>query len=588
MGAWWQCVVRFAYMEHSAHTQRARGTSMIELVVAIGIMSMIFLSLFAVFRSMTAFSVRNELNSMARLLAEEHIEMIRALPYDSVGTVGGIPSGMLPQTETIAHDGFTFTRRTFIQYVDDATDGTDTNDTLAADYKRVRVDVSYTYNNLAYHVPIIATIAPRSQESLEHAGVLRMVVVDAANTPVPSATVWVENSSIATTVDVTTFTNTGGIVSFPGAWEGTGYNISIEKAGYSRAGTYPVSVANPNPSPSPATVLENATTELYFRIDRLSTLLLETVASPAYTEHLDTFADMSMLSDVASTTANGNALSLIDTLGIYEPSGSARSTPFTPANIDTWRFFLASTTMPTNTDVRFRLWYDNGGTMALLPESALVGNATGFASTSVDLSPLATSTYHTLAVEALLTTTDPAATPHIKEWRIGAVQQPTPVATNITLTGTKTIGADASLAPIPKYQHTHTTDAAGTWATTTMEWDAYTATAAGYVVTHGCPALPIALDPDTSLHQTLFLAPASTHALSVTMQDTFGMPLLNGAVTVLETGETHPSNACGVTHFTLPSAGTYTVIGMHGGYAATTTPADVDGAASLSLTLSSL
>jgi hypothetical protein len=585
LDAQWQYMLRFRYMERISTHTRARGTSMVELVVAIGIMSMIFISLFAVFRAMAAFSVRNELSNTARLLAEEHIEMIRALPYDSIGTVGGIPSGTIPQIETITQSGFTFTRRTFIQYVDDAADGTDTSDTLAADYKRARVDVSYSYHNLTHHVPIIATIAPRSQESLEHAGVLRMVVVDAANNPVPSATVWVENSSIATTVDVTTFTNTDGMVSFPGAWEGTGYNITIEKAGYSEAGTYPVSIENTNPSPSPATVLENATTELYFRIDRLSELAVHTFAWPTLAVHHDTFADTVLLASTASTTATGSALTLTNPLGTYEPTGSALSVPFTPPTPTHWLYFTASTTKPAGTDVRFRLWYDNAGTQTLVPDSEIPQNTLGFASTSLHLAHLATSTYHTLAVEALLTTSDHTHTPSIDAWHLTAAQQAVPVSTQITLTGSKTIGADAALVSIPKYKETHTTDASGRWATTTMEWDAYTMTVPADKALVACPALPVALEPHTTYTQTLSVLPASDNALVVTVQDTFGTPLPYSTVTLLDTGETRPANACGVVYFDSLASGTYTTRAVAGAHHATSTITLVDDTTHITLTL---
>src|SRR5690606_13925038 len=85
----------------------------------------------------------NRARISAKHLAQEKMELIRNLPYDEIGTQGGIPSGSLLQNESIQQNGLNFNVKTDIIYIDDPFDDTSPDDLLPTDYKRVRVDVSW-------------------------------------------------------------------------------------------------------------------------------------------------------------------------------------------------------------------------------------------------------------------------------------------------------------------------------------------------------------------------------------------------------------------------------------------------------------
>ena len=79
--------------------------------------------------------------NVARELAAQKIEYARNLPYDSIGTVGGIPAGTLVQTENVPINGQEYKVSTEVVYVDDPFDGVAPTDIVPNDYKRVRIDV---------------------------------------------------------------------------------------------------------------------------------------------------------------------------------------------------------------------------------------------------------------------------------------------------------------------------------------------------------------------------------------------------------------------------------------------------------------
>ena len=59
----------------------------------------------------------------ATALANEQLEIIRNLPYSEVGTVGGLPHGLIPATQNLNRDGQDFIVHTIIRSLDDPFDG---------------------------------------------------------------------------------------------------------------------------------------------------------------------------------------------------------------------------------------------------------------------------------------------------------------------------------------------------------------------------------------------------------------------------------------------------------------------------------
>ncbi len=568
-------------MHQQVHT---RGTTLVETIIGVSVMLIVFGAFFLVATSFLRLSDSNKQQAVARLIATEYIERIRTLPYDSVGTINGLPYGELPQTQYISRDGKAYYVRTFIQYVDDPADGLGAADALAADYKRIKVEVQYTAYSATSSLSFVTTVAPKSQESLVGAGILRINVLDAANNPVPSATVHVLNTTVATSVDITTFTNASGTVSFPGAWTGAGYEVEVSKMHYSSAGTYTSSAANPNPDPSPLTVGENSTTEIFFKIDRLSTLSISTRVHPQHGSTPDDFLDESGLAVRTDTAVTGGALQLDGTPGTYPAAGNAVSLPFSPASLDSWSLFHADTTVPPSTDVRFRFEYENGGVFEPIPESDLPGNTTGFTGEPMYLGNLDSATYGSLRVIASLASSDPLVTPSVNAWRISYRHVDAPhTGLPVAVRGTKTIG----MGPVYKYDISHVTNASGMITLSDMEFDEYTITPSGTTVVDTCPLSPVNLTPNSTLsvHFTTVTPTAYSYRVAILTPD--GSAVENAEV-VLKGGVeevTALSTTCGIAYADGLSLGTYTISVTAPGYAATTTSRTISGAVEDVLTL---
>ncbi len=72
-----------------------RGLSLIDVLVGSALVLIVFLGLFAIIRASLAVTTLARLKSTGTTIAETQLEYIRSLPYASVGTVGGIPAGII-------------------------------------------------------------------------------------------------------------------------------------------------------------------------------------------------------------------------------------------------------------------------------------------------------------------------------------------------------------------------------------------------------------------------------------------------------------------------------------------------------------
>lgn len=570
------------------HATSPAGMGLVDVIVGTGILALVFVGLATSFQAAAEFAARNRLRANALLLANEHIETIRALPYDSVGTVSGLPPGTIPQLETIEYDGKQYTRRTFIQYVDDPADGTGMGDTLAADYKRVKTELSYNYRGDTLSFALVTTVAPKSQEALTGAGILQIQVKDADDNPLPGATVRVWNDDVSPTVDVTTTSNIYGTVSFPGAMAGDGYNITVDKTNHSSAQTYEATVDNLSPSPGPALVTEGDVIERIFKIDLLADLSVRTVGRPTRQVYTDPLDDQLLLTAVTDAVLAGGALVLSGSPGTYAALGSATSVSYTPLSLGSWLLLTFDDSEPASTEIRYVVYYDNGGTLEPIPELDLPGNTAGFTESPVDLGGLDVSTYGTLAVMAVLTSADPLVTPEVHEYTL-SYHEPAPGIPSVgfDLVGNKTIGT----APIVyKYEESHVTDASGLWQDSAMEWDEYdlAVTTAGYQVADACPDIPIDLRPGDTLVQEVTLAPSSAHALALAVRGPLGGAVPRAEVHIVGPGvdEIRTTGACGRVYFGGLSVDTYNVSITAPGLALFTQAYPVDGITDASASLS--
>jgi hypothetical protein len=251
-----------------------RGQVYIEVLVAMAVMAILGLTLFrlaALSYELISFS---RARIAARHLAQEKIEFIRNLPYADIGTVGGIPSGTLTQSESLERNGLSYTVKVAVTYKDDPFDGLLPDDLLPTDYKQVRVDVSWQglASSSINPVTMITDIAPRGIETAAGGGTLSVFVFDANAQPIIQADVTIVASSVNPAVDLTLKTAASGRVILPGAPPCNNcYEVTVGKSGYSSDRTYsPAEIANPN-KPH-VSVIEGQLTEVSFAIDKLSTI----------------------------------------------------------------------------------------------------------------------------------------------------------------------------------------------------------------------------------------------------------------------------------------------------------------------------
>ncbi|HEX2792441.1 MAG TPA: carboxypeptidase-like regulatory domain-containing protein [Candidatus Paceibacterota bacterium] len=538
-----------------------RGVSLVDVIVGSALVLIIFLALFGLLRGSILISSLAKMKAGATAIANSQMEYMRSLPYDSVGTIGGIPAGLIAATSTTVLNGTTYNVRTLVVYEDDPKDGLGAADSnhITTDYKRVRVEVSYTAREQERDVVLISNRAPIGLETTTGGGTLQVNVVNAVGAGVPGASVTIENSRTSPSIGVTTFSNADGIVYLPGAPTSTDYRIRVAKDGYSSAQTYARDATNQNPSPGYLTVVGNQTTAGTFAIDALASLTLRTLFPKKATTTADTFSSGAHITDMTNAAVAGGALELANALGVYAASGSARSIPAAPSYLAAWTSASSDLALPGGTTALVQVT-DGSGTP--LPDAALPGNGDGFSSFPIDLSGISTSTYPSLGLKATLATASTATTPRVLDWTLAYEVGPIPVPdVAFTLLGTKAIGSTGAGAPIYKTAIDSATDAAGI-RSLELEWDSYAFDVTGYDVIDACVQPPFALSPGATVDSALMLGPATSHALLVSVRDAGGLPVEGASVTLARGGYSASveTSACGGAYFGgIASANDYTV-----------------------------
>lgn len=257
------------------------GQTLIGVLVALAILVILAQALFTLTNTSYRLVSYNRSRITARHIAQDKLEFIRNLPYNEIGTVGGIPAGDLLQSETVNQNGLSFTVTTSIVYVDDPFDDQAPVDTLPIDYKRVRVDVSWEGLTGSRNAPVVLVtdIAPQGIETTEGGGTLSILVFDANGIAVPQADVTIQAASTSPAVDIQTQTNDNGRIVLPGAPECTEcYYISVTKDGYSTDRTYSVAEVE-NPDKPYQSIIDGQITEISFAIDITSTLNITSTGS---------------------------------------------------------------------------------------------------------------------------------------------------------------------------------------------------------------------------------------------------------------------------------------------------------------------
>lgn len=575
------------------------GFSLVDVIVASALFLIVFLGIAGAFKAMLELTFYNKTKLSALAIVNEEMELIRNMSYDSIGTLNGIPAGNIPQLETVRLNGFDYTRRVLVQYVDAPEDGIGVADSnsIVADYKKVKVEVSWTTRGKLRKVSLVSNFVPKGIETTAGGGTLIINVLDATGLPLANADVSIVNNTLLPVVSINTFSNIDGKVMFPGSPIGSDYEIVVTKTGYSTAQTYVADSANPNPSPGHLSVIEGETTVSTFQIDLLASKTINTFDQIRNAEWEDVFDNMSNISDYASTTISSSRLILLDTGTGYEPYGYAYSTTISPGYLKSWTEISWTDNKPINTDILYKVYDTNGGTPVIIQDVDIPGNSLGLTSSPVDISTLSTTTYPSIQIAAFMTSSDSANTPAISDWKIKYKEGPIPLPNlAFNMTGSKTIGTDSGGAPIYKYSQNLQTDGFGVLTIDSLEWDTYNITvdnnALGLDINESCKPQPRSISPSESVVTNLYFISQTNNSLLINIKNSAGNLLSGVSVRIYKIGTdiTQTTSSCGQTHFSGIQAGTvsggnaYSVDLSLSGYTDTTiTDIEVSGASSASL-----
>lgn len=579
-------------------TRRAsRGVTLIDTVIGSALMLVVFVGIAGVFKLSIDVVTNNKARAGAIALGGDRMEYIRSLAYASIGTEGGIPSGSIPQSETVVSNGVSYTRRTLVEYADDPGDGLGGSDTngIPADYKVARVDLAWQAKTGTRHITLVTRVSPPT--GMESAcppgapcGTLAISVVNAALQPVPNAQAHVVNTTTSPAIDLTTFTNTGGVVSLVGAPVATGYQVTVTKAGYSTDQTYNATAQNTNPTPGPLTVSNNQTTSGAFGIDLVSSLTINTfsLSTNAWT---DSFANESKIGPSVNIEISGNRARFAGNQPWTAPA-ELRSETITPVALSRWGVFSWNDTQPSETTITYRVYYPDGSTPALVPDAVLPGNSAGFtAGTSVDVSSIPAADYPSLILDAYLVALNPSApSPSVEEWSL-TYQSGQGIALPFTMRGTKTIGSGPD-GTIYKYDQSLTSNSSGVLAVSDLEWDSYTivtAEGSGYDIASSCPPQPFVIAPNTSTAVQLYVSPHASESLLVDVKNSSGAVISGASVRLTKGGsydQTVIADACGQAFFSGLTNGNYSISVSAVGYQPySSSGVNVSGASRLSVSL---
>src|SRR3990167_826707 len=344
-----------------AGSSAQRGVTLIDTVVGTSLMLLVFVGIFAAFQLSIDVVTNNRARAGALALMNERMEYVRSLDYASVGTVGGIPSGPIAQSEPVTLSDIPYTRRTTIQYTDDPEDGeneADENEVIV-DYKQVRIEVSWSSRTGERRVLMVARVAPLNGEEVDcgtPCGTLRIDVLNAAGGPVQGAQVDIVNNILVPAVDITTYTNVDGRVILAGApvaSVASGYEVVVSKFGYNSAQTYPSGAENPYPTPAHAGVLQNQTTAVTFGlpdsgIDLVSTKTVYTFSAITSGTWNEPFAGTSQVASSTNITVSSGSARLSNP-GAYPEWGEMESVAIGHQYLERWREFNWSGSTPAGT-----------------------------------------------------------------------------------------------------------------------------------------------------------------------------------------------------------------------------------------------
>lgn len=267
----------FFMLTSSDNLNRAscRGFTLIESLVLLFIFAIVSMAFLQTYATGTRLIIESKNRLGATALANQKIEIVRSIDYDSIGTTTGIPAGDIPEYETISVNTVKYQVHTFVQYLDDVFDGklgNNPTDAIPNDYKRVKISVSWGALGADQTVSLFTDVAPDGVETSAGGGVLSINILDSAGMGVSSASVHIVNG--ASGINVTAQTDATGNITLPGTPAGTqNYELTVSKSGYYGVSTYPPNPTSPyNPTDEHASVVDGALNQKSLVMDQYANI----------------------------------------------------------------------------------------------------------------------------------------------------------------------------------------------------------------------------------------------------------------------------------------------------------------------------
>lgn len=143
------------------------GFTLVEVIIASAVFLIFAMGAYRGYDALRSAMANARYKALAADLANARFEIIKNLPYSSVGVSGGVPNGVLSATENVVSDGVSFVVSTTIENVDDPFDGVGgVADPFPNDYKRVGISIGCPTCKNFSPVLITGLVAPLSLENL--------------------------------------------------------------------------------------------------------------------------------------------------------------------------------------------------------------------------------------------------------------------------------------------------------------------------------------------------------------------------------------------------------------------------------------
>lgn len=261
--------------------KRTDGFTLVEVAVGVAVFLLFALGIYGALTFVFKVVYQSRVNILETALLSEELEIVRNLPFASVGTINGVPSGVLLGFKTVVRNNVTFNVTTTVRNIDDSFDGTlggAPNDTAPADYKLVEMSAQCLSCGQKTPLTLSTRVSPKNLEGATQNGALFIHVFDSLGLPVEAANVHIVNTAATPNTVIDDVTDTSGYLRIIDAPTGTmSYRISVSKNGYSADFTTSSSATVPNPVKPPANVVSQAVTNVSFSIDRVSSLAVSTL-----------------------------------------------------------------------------------------------------------------------------------------------------------------------------------------------------------------------------------------------------------------------------------------------------------------------